>query len=229
MIIYPTIELQDGRCVSLRRGALDAPEIWHVDPVEKAQEFAAQGAQIIHLTDFDAVAGSDRSEAIVRRILREVPISVQLAGGIRTHERAAAWLDAGAARVVIGTAATLNPGAVLEAAKYHPDAVVLAMDVRDGHVMAQGWHETTAFTPEGFIAHFDGAPLAGVVVTDVASDIGDGDGSLGVISAIAAASRLPVIASGIVRGLDDISRLKYVGHVTGVLVGRALDDLGATA
>ena len=222
MILYPTSELQNGRCVSLRRGRIDEAEIWHVDPLEMAQKFAAAGANIMQITDFDALASDGRNEALIQRILREVPISVQLAGGIRTRERAEFWLEQGVAKVVIGTAATINPDMVLETARFHPDAVVLAVDVQDGRVKAQGWRETTAFAPEDFIAYFKSAPLAGITITDIASDIGDGDGSLGVISALAAACRHQVIASGIVRSLDDISRLKYVGNVHGALVGRAL-------
>lgn len=222
MIVIPTIELQNGRCVSLRRGKLEDAEIWHVDPVERAASFAEDGAEWLHVTDFDAVAGDGDNRDLIQRIIRETGLSVQVAGGIRTRERAAEWLDLGAARVVIGTAAVLNPAVVEETAKFHPDALVLAVDVFQGRVMSQGWRETSAFEPADFIGHFDSTPLAGVIVTDIDADVGDTDATLSLITALAGCTRHPLIASGTVRGLDDISRLKYMGNIAGVIVGRAL-------
>lgn len=222
MQVIPTIELQGGRCVSLHRGRLDEPEIWHVDPLAKAAEFAAAGARWMHVTDFDAVTGDGTNRALIERIIRETPISVQVAGGIRSRERAAEWLDIGAGRVVIGTAATLNPDLVHQTAKYHPDTVVLAVDVFQGRVMNQGWREACAFGPEDFIASFATAPLAAVQITDIDMDIGDSDATLSLISRLADSTRHPLHAGGMVRSLDDISRLKYAGHAASALIGRAL-------
>lgn len=222
MILYPTIELQQGRCVSLTRGRLEEPVLWHVDPVARAREYAEAGAEWLHVTDFDAVAGQGDNSALMQEIIRTAGVPVQVAGGIRSRERASEWLDAGAGRVVIGTAAVLNPAMVLECAKYHPDQVVLAVDVFQGRVMSQGWRETSAFAPEDFIAHFEEAPLAALLVTDIDADVGDADATLSLITRLAGETRKPLIASGMVRALDDIARLKYIGNVDGAVVGRAL-------
>lgn len=222
MILYPTIELQQGRCVSLTRGRLEEPVLWHVDPVARAREYAEAGAEWLHVTDFDAVTGQSDNSALVQEIIRAVGVPVQVAGGIRSRERAAEWLDAGAGRVVIGTAAVLNPAMVLECAKYHPDQVVLAVDVFQDRVMSQGWRETSTFAPEDFIAHFEQAPLAALLVTDIDADVGDTDATLSLITRLAEVTRKPLIASGMVRALDDIARLKYLGNVAGAVVGRAL-------
>ena len=222
MIVYPTIELQAGHCVSLRRGRLTDPMIWHVDPVEKACEFAAAGAEWMQVTDFDAISGAGDNRAIITRIIREAGLPVQVAGGLRTEARLREWLDLGAGRVVIGTAAVTNPDLVRRMARYHPDAVVLAVDVSGGHVMSQGWREATTFAPEDFIAHFEDAPLAALLVTDIDADAGDTDATLGLIAGIAEQTRTPVIASGLVRDLDDIARIRYLETIGGVVVGRAL-------
>ena len=103
MILYPTIELQKGRCVSLNRGRLEEPHIWHVDPVEKAQEFAAAGAEWLQVTDFDAIVGSDENQDLVGEILRKSGVQVQLAGGVRTREKAEYWIDQGVGRLVVET------------------------------------------------------------------------------------------------------------------------------
>ena len=222
MILYPTIELQNARCVSLHRGRLDEPHIWHVDPVEKAQEFAAAGAEWLQVTDFDAIAGSDESESIVAEIIRKASVPVQLGGGIRTREKAEQLMDLGAGRIVIGTLATQDPETVKALAKFYPDQIVLAVDVWEGKVVADGWRQKTAFEPVDFLEAFADSPFAAVLVTDIDSDIEDADAALGLVSHLASASKTPVIASGLVRSLDDISRLKYVSNVSGAIVGRAL-------
>lgn len=222
MIIYPTMELQGGRCVSLDKGRLDAPMIWHVDPVETARGFAAAGAEWMHLTDFDALEGRDANAGLVEEIIRAAGIPVQLGGGMRSRDMVERWIDKGAGRVVIGTLAAREPHLVRELATHHPDQIVLAVDVWQGQVMTEGWREASAFTPEGFIEAFGDAPFAGIIVTDVDSDIQDMEATLGLISGLASASKTPVIASGVIRGVDDISRLKYVYNISGALVGRAL-------
>ncbi len=222
MILYPTIQLQNRRCVSLHRGRLDEPEIWHVDPLEKAHAFAEAGAEWMQVIDFDAVAGRETSRDMVARIIRETPINVVVAGGIRTRERAEDWLDAGAARVVFGTSAVINPAEVMETARFHPDAVVLAVDVFRGRVMSHGWRESSAFAPEDFIAAFEEAPLSAIQITDIDAYVGDTEAVLALVTGLADRTRKPVIASGMVRTLDDISRLKYVYNVAGVVVGRAI-------
>ena len=222
MIIYPTIELLGGRCVSLQRGVLGDALIWHVDPVQKAQGFASDGAKWMHVTDFDALQGKGGHGDLVLRIIREANIPVQLGGGMRTRETVERWIDAGAGRIVIGTWAAQEPRVVRELARLYPDQIVLAVDVKDGRVMVDGWRKSSAFAPAEFIALFEGAPFAAIIVTDVASDTGDAEAELGEISALAASTRTPVIASGVVRRADDISRLRYIGNISGAIVGRAL-------
>jgi phosphoribosylformimino-5-aminoimidazole carboxamide ribotide isomerase len=222
MIVYPTMELQHGRCVTLNRGRLDEPMIWHVDPVETARSFAAAGATWMHLTDFDALEGREDNSDLVQDIIRGAGIPVQLGGGFRSREAVERWIDKGAGRVVVGTLATQNPQLVKELAKYYPDQIVLAVDIWQGQVMANGWRVPSAFTPDDFLAEFEDAPLAGIVLTDVDADVEDTDAQLGLISGLAVKARAPVIAGGVVRNVDDIARLKYIPNISGALVGRAL-------
>lgn len=222
MIIIPTIELQGGKCVSLNRGNVDQPTIWHVDPVEKAREFASAGASWVHVTDIDGASGAGENADLIGEIVRKAGIPVQLAGGFRSAEMVDQAIDGGAGRVVIGTAAVQDPGMVRELAKKYPDQIVLAVDVYQGKVVMDGWRASTAFEPVDFVKEFETAPLAAILVTDIDAYAGDSDGSVGMISQVAEAARSPVIASGIVSGLDDVSRLKYVRNISGALVGRAL-------
>lgn len=222
MIIYPTIELMNGHCVSLTRGSLDEPEIWHVDPVAKAKEFAHAGAEWMHVTDLDALQGRNTNHELVHKIILGAGIPVQLGGGFRSRGRIEEWIELGAGRVVIGTLAAQEPAMVKDLAKRHADQIVLTVDVLNGHVMIKGWETASSFTAEAFLDAYKDTPFAAIVVTDVAADAAGGDASLSLIEGLAKRARVPVIASGIVRTEDDIARLKYLGHVSGALVGRAL-------
>ncbi|SLN15699.1 1-(5-phosphoribosyl)-5-[(5-phosphoribosylamino)methylideneamino] imidazole-4-carboxamide isomerase [Roseovarius litorisediminis] len=222
MIIYPTLEILNGKCVSLTRGRLDEPVIWHVDPVETARSFAAEGAQWMHLTDIDGLRGGDGNNELLEEIIRSVGIPVQLGGGFRTRESVTRWIDKGAGRIVIGTMAAQDPHMVKGLIEQYPDQIVLAVDIYQGQMMTDGWRQVSSFSPETFIQAFENAPLAGVIVTDIDADIEDRDGSLGVISGLASATRHPVIARGTVRSVDDVARLKYVANIAGTLIGRAL-------
>lgn len=222
MMIIPTMELQKGHCVTLDKGRLDSAMLWHVDPVETARNWAAAGAECMHLTDFDAIEGSDANTELVEEIIRGAGIPVQLGGGMRNTHAIEHWIDKGAGRVVVGTLAALDPPRVKEMAKRYPDQIVLAVDVWQGKVMTEGWRIESAYTPEAFIDAFRDEPLASIVVTDIDSDMEDLEAQLGLISSLAGHSRTPVIASGVVRSSDDISRLAYIPNIAGALVGRAL-------
>ena len=222
MIIYPTLELYNGKCVSLTRGRLEEPVIWHVDPVDTARGFAAAGAEWMHVTDINALAGDGNNNDLLEEIIRSAGIPVQLGGGFRSRDSVERWIDKGAGRIVIGTMAAYDPELLKELAKRHPDQIVLAVDIFEGSVMTEGWKTQSAFVPETYLRAFDSAPLAGIIVTDIDADIEDQDASLGVISNLAAATHHPVIARGTVRSADDVSRLKYVPNISGTLIGRAL-------
>jgi len=216
------MELQNGRCVTLDKGRLDDAMIWHVDPIETARGWTASGAEWMHLTDFDQIEGRDTNAELVEEIIRTAELPVQLAGGMRTREQVEHWIDKGAGRIVIGTLAAWDPNLVKELAKRYPDQIVLAVDVWQGFVMTEGWRSQSAFTPEAFIDAFSDTPFAAILVTDIDSDMVDVEAQLGLISGLAAHSRTPVIASGVVRTADDISRLAYIPNIAGALVGRAL-------
>ena len=224
MILYPTIELQNGRCVSLFRGRLEEPQIWHVDPVQKAIEFAKAGASWIHITDFDAIAGDDRNRELIDEIIVKAGAPIQLGGGFRSMAGIQDAVDRGVGRVVLGSLALYQPEVVKQAAKAFPDQIVLAVDVYKGSVMSDGWRKTSAWTPEDFLQQFESDPLAAIIVTDIDANLDEAEDSVALVTHLADVARAPVIASGMARSLDGISRLKYVPKVAGAIIGRALFD-----
>lgn len=222
MILYPTIELLNGRCVSLTLGRIEEPEIWHVDPVAKAKEYASLGAEWMHITDLDAVKGLNTNRDLVSKIIKSAGIPVQLGGGFRSRGRIEEWFDLGAARIVIGTLAVQEPALVKDVVKRHPGKVALTVDVWKGKVLVDGWRTSSAYTAEAFIKAYAGTPFAAIIITDVDADTAGTEASLSMIATLADIAAVPVIASGAVRTIDDIARLKFASHISGALVGRAL-------
>ncbi len=222
MIVYPDIELQNGRCVNLVRGQMDVPVVYDVDPLDAACEFAAQGAEWLHVVDLDAVVNQGSNTDLITQIIRKASACVQVAGGIRSIDTVRDWIDAGAGHVVIATAAVKDPAFVKAAAVAYPDQVVVSVDARQGRVVVEGWRETTAFTPVEFARQFEDVPLAAIIYTDIDRDDDLPESSLSHTAELADQVATPVIASGVVKGLDDISTLKYLPNIAGAITGRAL-------
>ncbi len=222
MNLIPAIQIQNGQCVTLNRGRIDEPSIWHVDPVVTAQEYAAAGAEWIQITDLNAAAKDGSNTQIVEDIIQNCGTAVQIGGGFSTMDHIAKAAEIGAGRIIIGSAAVTNPDFLIEAAKYFPDQIVLAVDVYQGRVAIDAWRATTAFEPASFISEFGAAPLSAVMITDVHSDIGEPDMSLGVVAGLADGVRAPVIANGLINNADDVARLKYIPSISAAVVGRAL-------
>lgn len=222
MIIYPDLELRKGRLVNLIRNRIDSPLIYDVDPVEAAHDLASQGAEWLHVVDLDAVFNDGDNAAIIKEIIRTVGCSVQVGGAIRSIEKVHSWMDAGAGRVVIATAAVKYPHFVKVAATAYPDAVVVSIDARGGFVVVDGWTTTTKFTPIEFAQQFKDVALAAIVFTDIDRDEDYPASTMAHAASLAAKVRTPVIVSGVVKSLDDISTLSYLPNITGVITSRAL-------
>src|SRR5262245_52277312 len=147
MIIYPDLELRKGRLVNLVGNRIDSPLIYDLDPVQVARDLVAEGAEWLHVVDLDAVFNDGENTAIIKEIIRTCGCSVQVGGGIRSMDKVHGWMEAGARRVVIATAAVKFPHLVKSAAIAYPGCVVVSIDARGGRVVVEGWTEATAFTP----------------------------------------------------------------------------------
>ena len=227
MILFPAIDLKDGLCVRLREGKMDAATIFNRDPGAQARTFQDQGFGWIHVVDLDgAFAGKSLNAGAVARILSEVKVPVQVGGGVRTLESVAYWLDAGASRVILGTAAVRDPAFVREAARLYPGAIAVGIDARDGRVAVSGWSELTDINAIDLAMHFEDAGVACLIVTDIGRDGLKKGVNIDFTGAIADAVTIPVIASGGVRDVADIRALKARAGRTihGAILGRALYD-----
>lgn len=227
MIIFPAIDLKDGRCVRLRQGAMDAATVYNEDPAAQARDFAAAGAQWLHVVDLDgAVSGVPKNADAVEAILKAVSLPVQLGGGIRDRARIEAWLASGVRRVVLGTAAIADPALVREAARAHPGRIVVGIDARGGKVAVDGWTRATSTTARELADALADAGVAAIVYTDIERDGVLAGPNIEATVALAKGLSVPVIASGGVSSLEDLARLRAreKDGIAGAIVGRALYD-----
>jgi phosphoribosylformimino-5-aminoimidazole carboxamide ribotide isomerase len=227
MILYPAIDLKDGRCVRLKRGEMAEATVFNDDPAAQAGLFAAQGFTHLHIVDLDgAFAGRPVNAPAVEAILRTVSMPVQLGGGIRSLQTIEAWLGKGVARVILGTVAVRDPALVREACAKFPGRVAVGIDARAGKVAVEGWAEVSELEAKELARRFEGAGIAAIIYTDI-----DRDGvltglNLPATSELARSTGIPVIASGGLAGLDDIKALLRPEHsmIEGAIAGRALYD-----
>jgi phosphoribosylformimino-5-aminoimidazole carboxamide ribotide isomerase len=222
MIIYPDLEIRKGKLVNLQRNRMDSPLIYDLDPVQTAKDLAAQGAEWLHVIDLDAVFNQGDNTSLITEMIRKTSCPVQVGGGIRSLDKVHRWMEAGADRVVIATAAVKYPHFVKQAANAYPDSVVVSIDARGGRVAIEGWTEATDFTPVEFARQFESSGLAALIYTDIDRDENHPESSMAHTTELAAKVRVPVIASGVVRTLDDISTLTYLPNIAGVITSRAL-------
>jgi phosphoribosylformimino-5-aminoimidazole carboxamide ribotide isomerase len=225
VILYPAIDIRDGHAVRLLQGDYERETVYDADPVDAARRWAAEGAEFLHVVDLDGAKGGEpRNLEAVRRIAAAVECPIQVGGGLRDADAVEAVLDAGAERVVIGTAALRDPEFLAEMLKRHGDRVVVSVDAKRGRVALQGWTEAGEETVVEAIAELSSRGVPRFLCTAIEVD-GTMEGpALGELSAIAAATDAQVIASG---GVGDLMHLKALAremppNLEGAIVGRAL-------
>lgn len=223
MILYPAIDLKDGQCVRLLRGDMAAATVFGDDPAAQAQAFCAAGCEWLHLVDLNgAFAGTPVNGAAVKAILAACRVPVQLGGGIRDMATIAAWLEAGVARVILGTVAVENPALVRAAALAFPGQIAVGIDARAGFVATKGWANETHIQATDLALQFQDAGVAAIIYTDIDRDGAMGGPNLEATAALARAVNIPLIASGGVSSMDDLLALHDTGVIAGAITGRAL-------
>jgi phosphoribosylformimino-5-aminoimidazole carboxamide ribotide isomerase len=228
MILFPAIDLKEGRCVRLVRGDMAQVTVFNDDPAAQAASFLAQGFTHLHVVDLDgAFAGKPMNGSAVDAILAAIPgMPVQLGGGIRNMATVEAWLAKGVARVIIGTAAVREPDFVREAARAFAGQIIVGIDAKDGMVAVEGWAETSTLTAEALADRFADVGVAAIVYTDIARDGVLAGVNWPATAALADRSPIPVIASGGLASIADVEEMVRRAHprIEGAITGRALYD-----
>jgi phosphoribosylformimino-5-aminoimidazole carboxamide ribotide isomerase len=219
--VYPAIDLRGGRCVRLEQGDFGRAKEYDADPVERARHWERQGAQAIHVVDLDgAEEGRPVQLELIGRIARTVGVPVQVGGGIRSIEDLRAVRGAGARRVVMGTAAVEDRDLRLRAVEEAGDSLLVAVDARDGVIATHGWRNSSGISVLDLSKVLAADGVASVLYTDVARD--GMNAGIALEGTAAVAGIIPTIASGGVRGTEDVAALSRTPGVVGVVVGTAL-------
>jgi phosphoribosylformimino-5-aminoimidazole carboxamide ribotide isomerase len=224
MRVIPAVDLRQGRTVRLVRGERETETRYGADPEAVAARWQSEGATLLHVVDLDAALGEVPQRALLERIVRGLGIPVQVGGGVRSFEDFIALRDAGASRVVFGTAAARTPEVVERALAEDPEKVVIGVDVKNGTVAIRGWTESAGLDPVDFGRRWGARGVGGFVYTEVSRDGVMSGVDLEATAAFARACGGRVIASGGVGSLDHLRELATIASsgVEGVIVGKAL-------
>ncbi|MGE3538998.1 MAG: 1-(5-phosphoribosyl)-5-[(5-phosphoribosylamino)methylideneamino]imidazole-4-carboxamide isomerase [Candidatus Tectimicrobiota bacterium] len=225
MQVIPCIDIRAGQCVRLLQGQADQQTVYGHDPVAMAQHWAAAGAPRLHVVDLDgAFAGQMGNFPLIQAIARQLPIPVELGGGLRDLDTIHRVLDAGIERVVLGTSALEQWDMLVTATECFPGQICVGIDSRDGQVAVRGWQSVSQVNTLDFARRVATVKVAAIIYTDIARDGMLQGPNIPAITALARHIEVPIIASGGVSRLEDLQQLAALEPlgVCGVLVGKAL-------
>jgi phosphoribosylformimino-5-aminoimidazole carboxamide ribotide isomerase len=227
MLIIPAIDIKDGHCVRLKQGRMDDVTVFSEDPVGMARHWQAQGARRLHLVDLNgAAAGKPKNEAVIRAIVQGLggTLPVQLGGGIRDLDTIEHYLDIGVTYIIIGTAAVKNPGFLQDASTAFAGHIIVALDAKDGKVAVEGWSKMTGHDVVDLAKKFQDYGVEAVIYTDIGRDGMLTGVNVDATLKLARELRVPVIASGGLTSLDDVTALCKLESegISGVITGRAI-------
>ncbi len=227
MIIIPAIDLKDGRCVRLKQGRMSDETIFSNAPEDMAVRWFEQGAKRLHLVDLDgAFQGKPVNKTAIEKIIRAVPVPIQLGGGIRDMDTIKAYFDLGLHYLILGTVAHKDPKLVEEACDKFPGQILLGIDAKDDRVALEGWTEEIVLTPVELAKRFEGVSMTAVIYTDIHRDGMKTGPNVDATRALATAIQIPVIASGGISTISDVFEVSTLSEngVMGMITGRALYD-----
>jgi len=199
------------------------PQVYEISPLDAAHQFVAAGAEWLHVIDIDASLQDGQSNSdLISQIIESAGVPVQVGGGIRTFLDVEWWLEKGAARVVLGTAAVVDRHLIMDVCGRFPGQIVISITGKDGYAMIDGWRTKTSFTPLDLATSFQNSGAAAIIYTDL--DRFEGGQEVGLASTIQIGTQLeiPLISTGTIDSLDDLSSLLLLPNIEGVIIGRAL-------
>ncbi len=226
MLVIPAIDLKDGKCVRLRQGRMEDDTVFSDDPLAVAERWVQAGARRLHIVDLNgAFAGKPVNAAIIHEIVRAYPdVPVQVGGGIRDDDTIQAYLDAGVRYVILGTKAINTPHFVGDVCREFPGHIIVGLDAKNGKVAIDGWSKLSHHDVIDIAQRFEKDGVEAIIYTDISRDGMMGGVNIEATVALARAVSIPIIASGGISRLEDITALCAVADegITGVITGRAL-------
>ncbi|MBU1041917.1 MAG: 1-(5-phosphoribosyl)-5-[(5-phosphoribosylamino)methylideneamino]imidazole-4-carboxamide isomerase [Proteobacteria bacterium] len=225
MILFPAVDIKDGRCVRLEQGRADAVTVFGEDPAASAMHWVALGAEWLHIVDLDgAFSGQPRNADLVGRICAEAKVPVQLGGGVRDLATAKAYIQAGVSRLIIGTIALEQPELFAELCAALPGKVGVSLDAVDGQLKSRGWVTDAGMRVADVLPRIEAAGAAFIIYTDIARDGMQSGVNIPALTSLCEATSLPVVAAGGVTNLQDLKNLAPLcaKGLQGAITGRAI-------
>ena len=225
MIIFPAIDLRDGKCVRLLRGDFAKETVYSSNPEDVALRWVREGAEYLHVVDLDgALAGKPQNTEVIKKILSSVQIPIEVGGGIRTLETIENTLELGVKRVILGSVAVQNRSLVKEACLRYRDRIVVGIDAKDGITVIDGWGVSGGIPAVELAKELASFGLKTIIYTDISRDGTLSGVNIEATSKLAIESGVDIIASGGVKSLEDIHALKKreVDGIVGVIAGKSI-------
>ncbi|MDA7564449.1 1-(5-phosphoribosyl)-5-[(5-phosphoribosylamino)methylideneamino]imidazole-4-carboxamide isomerase [Pelagibacteraceae bacterium] len=225
MIVYPAIDLQDGKCVRLTKGDFAQQTVYEKSPLEQAKLFEDKGFKFLHIVDLDRTIDKEKSNLqTIKEIVQNTNLRVQVGGGLRTKDTIEEVIDLGVENAVLGTAAVNEPDLLIEVSEKYKNKISVGLDVRNQMIALKGWKDQTQILCFEFLRQIKNLPLKSIIFTDINKD-GMKEGiNLEDTLKMAESSNIPVIASGGVSRIEDIQTIKNQKKIYGVVVGKAIYD-----
>ena len=227
MIIFPAIDIKDGKCVRLLKGDFNKITSYDKSPVDQADAFFKSGFKDIHIVDLDgALLGESKNSEIIKEIIKKVKLRIQIGGGIRNIDSIKSWLEVGADKVVMGTVAVENIGLLKNACEKFKNKIAIALDIRDGLIALSGWTKQTNISALDFIKEIEKFGVSRIIYTDINKDGTKKGPNLKDTIELSSKVKIPLVVSGGVSSINDIKRIKSLNNsnIEGVIVGKSIYD-----
>jgi phosphoribosylformimino-5-aminoimidazole carboxamide ribotide isomerase len=225
MIIFPAIDLKDGKCVRLYKGDFNKTTIFNSSPYNQALQFKKKGFTDLHLVDLDgALKGRSKNKKVIIKIIKNTNLKVQLGGGIRTLKQISFWIKNGVSTVVVGTMAVKNPKILKKACDLFPGKIAVALDVRNNFLAIKGWVKQTKIKLMDFSKKLEDFGVSRIIYTDINRDGTKQGVNFTQLKKIINKINIPLVVSGGVSNIKDIQQLDKLRILDGVIIGKAIYD-----
>jgi len=227
MIIFPAIDIKDGKCVRLIKGDFNKITSYKDSPTAQAIKYSQSGFNDIHIVDLDgALQGKPVNSIIVKEIIKKVKLKIQIGGGIRTIDDINSWIEMGVDRVIMGTAAVENTDLLETACNKFKNKIAVALDVKDGLIALSGWKKQTNITAIDFIKKIQNFGVSRIIYTDINRDGTKQGPNIKDTVELSSKTKIPLVISGGVSSLEDIKKIKSLSNsnIEGVIIGKAIYD-----
>ena len=227
MIIFPAIDIKNGKCVRLVKGDFDHITSYENTPLDQAKKYAKNGFKNIHIVDLDgALKGKSSNAKIVKEILKHTKLKIQIGGGIRTINDIGSWLKSGVDKVIIGTAAVENESLLKTACEKFKNKIAISLDVKDGLIFLSGWKKKTNISATNFVKKIENFGVSRIIYTDINRDGTKEGPNIKDTIELSRKVKIPFVISGGISSIKDIKIIKSLNksNIEGVIVGKSIYD-----